>query len=262
MKIKKRNSNYCENQKNNMDEIKHQVSLMLNEKINPQAREYVSSFNGEAYPETNHKVLKVPGQFNKLASISEKHENREILEEIDPDGEYVTKYSIGHIECYTQQINEEELYDYDLATIIPYGRRVFHIAVVNYDPGVEETTVYVNGHPIKIYYRVFDKNRIWNVLNNLKTKDYTEKEMTESEYIEFAHCIANATQPYSKEYLEECADLFTTIEKIHPDYQKKLHLSLKVMIKSEFSDDYEKTEKLLTMITQALPIETVKSITT
>ena len=56
--------------------------------------------------------------------------------------------------------------------------------------------------------------------------------------------------------------MFTTIEKIHPDYQKKLHLSLKVMIKSEFSDDYEKTEKLLTMITQALPIETVKSITT
>ena len=265
IKMIRRNSYYIENGKKNMGEIKKQVDIMLEEDINLFPHDFVSTFNGESFPKTNHDVLEVPGEFKNLTTSRShtgggKHKYMDLLEEIEPDGTVVTKPSMGNIEYFTYSIDYDRLYDYDLSTVVKFQKRVFHVATVNYDPGVEEIITEVSGHPIKVHLRVFDEKRSWKVLNNLESKDYINEEMTEYDYMEFAHCIANATRPYDKSYLQNCVDFFTTIEKIDHNYRMNLHLSLKVMIKSAFKDDYEKTEELLTMITQALPYEIIKPI--
>ena len=83
--------------------------------------------------------------------------------------------------------------------------------------------------------------------------------MSGHDFIKWAQCIAFARQPYAQDYIEKCVDLFTRIEKINYDYQMNLHMSLKVMIKSQFKD--EKTvRRLLTMITKAIPYNKAEDI--
>ena len=209
----KRNSFYIENGKYNMDEIEKQVEKMLKEDINPHPHDFVSTFNGESFPKTNHEVLEVPGEFKNLTTsrghtTKGKHQYMDLLEEIEPDGTNVTKPSMGNIEYFTYSIDYDRIYDYDLSTIVKFHKRVFHVATINYNPGKKEIIKEISGHPIKVHLRVFDEKRSWKVLYNLESKDYTKEEMTEYDYMEFAHCIANATSPYAKTYLQRCVDFF------------------------------------------------------
>ena len=67
-------------------------------------------------------------------------------------------------------------------------------------------------------------------------------------------------QALMQRHIYKDVSISSTIENIESDYRMNLHLSLKVMIKSAFKDDLEKTKELLTMITQALPYEIIKPI--
>ena len=68
IKMIRRNSYYIENGKKNMGEIKKQVDIMLEEDINLFPHDFVSTFNGESFPKTNHDVLDVPGEFKNLTT--------------------------------------------------------------------------------------------------------------------------------------------------------------------------------------------------
>ena len=242
-----RNEYFRENEKYNMDEIKSAVKEMLNEDINPQAHDFVSLFNTEKFPEVNHEILKIPGKFKILSSArgftsKGRHKYMDAIEIIDPDGKDVIYKSIANIEFIISNMSDETLYDYDLACITKFKKRAFHIHVVNKDPGISEEVKIISGHPIRILYRVFDEKRQWKVLNKLITKNSNNEEITLNEYMEWAHCIANTTNPNAKKYIE-----------MDTDYRLNLHLSLRVMIKLVFKDDKKKTEELLTMITKAIP---------
>ena len=264
LKRKSRNKNFKKNEKN-MSEIMHEVSIMLEEKINRQAHDYISTINGEAFPDINHKILGIPGIFKGLYSSrghtqNGRHKYMDLIELIEPDGKVVTKESIANVEYVISKLDNEVLFDYDLSSILKYKKRIFHIVVVNKDMGVPEEIIEVSGHPIKVLYRVFDEIRQWKVLCRLAEKTNNNKEITVEDYIELVHCIANSVNPHAKEYIEECVDLFTRIDNIDSTYQSNMHLSLKIMIKFIFEDDIEKTEELLMMITKALPFKSYRGI--
>ena len=263
-KGKDRNKNFTENDKD-IETIQSEVTKMLNQDINRHPHDFISTFNGEAFPKTNHKLLKIHGIFKTLFSTrghtkEGHHRYMDLIEKIDPDGEEVTKDSVANIEYVISQVDDEILHDYDLSCILKFGKRVFHIFVVNKDMGRSEKIIEVSGHPVKILYRVFDEIRQWKVLSRLNEIINNNEEISVEDYVEFAHCIANSVNPHAKEYIEECVDLFTRMENIDSTCQLNLHLSLKVKIKFIFEDDIKKTEELLMMITKALPIEGYRGV--
>ena len=263
----KRNSNYIYNTENNMEGINEKVAQMVNDDIISNCHDFISHFNGESFPEINHDVLKVPGKFQGIISNKAHRSDGgkkflDTLELVGPDGDMVTKESMADIEYYIYDYDEDTIYDYDLLTTVKYEKRVFHIHVVNKQPEKIDDLIEVSGHPIKLLHRVFDEERKWKVLNRMKAKDYFTEELTAHEYMELAHCIANATKKDSKEFIRQCVEVFTQIEKIPSEYQKKLFISLKIMIKFIFEGDIEETWRLLEMITKSVPYDFIEPLRT
>ena len=72
------------------------------------------------------------------------------------------------------------------------------------------------------------------------------------------HCKCHKKD--SKEFIRQCVELVTQIEKILSEYQKKLFISLKIMIKFIFEGDIEETWMILEMIIKSLSYEFIESL--
>ena len=262
-----RNTNYCENTKYHMDIINCEVDKMMAEKINPHPHNFVSITNGITFPKLNHEALEIPGKFKQRESIygftndgtlifmdqvtSVCLDNEKKKRELGVNYEYL----VGKL----KPEKKERLLDYDVSIQVILKKPAFEVVISDYDYGIDEECMKIDGSAIRVLYRTFDKKAIYKTLNKLNNIDYHKQEMSGHDFIKWAQCIAFARQPYAQDYIEKCVDLFTRIEKINYDYQMNLHMSLKVMIKSQFKD--EKTvRRLLTMITKAIPYNKAEDI--
>ena len=261
-----RNKHFKHNSLYNMKTVNREVDRMLNEPINMQPHNFVSITNFILFPKTNHEVLKVPGKFKDLEipylfTLNGKNLYLDQLISVFPDGDEVTRESTANIEFESDRLKDSkkvDIFDYNVSVVITFGKPSFNVVATSHNPGVDEETVLISGHPLRLLYRVFDKIRLYKTLNRIKQIDYTIEKMSEYDFVEWTHCIAFAKKPYAEDYLEKCVDFFTTIEKIDIHHLRNLYLSLKVMIKYYFADDKQKTKELLTMITKAVPKSLMK----
>jgi len=262
-----RNKNYKKNTEENMETISKEVEKMIKEDVNPHPHNFVSIVNGHKFPMTNKEVLEIPGIFKSNESIYANTNDGKLifldqLIRLYPDGEKVIRELASNIEYHIGILSPAKkgtLLDYNISVESMFKIPCFHVVATDYDYGTDKECMIVDGSAILVLYRLFDEKRLYETLNRLSNIDYTKQAMTEYDFIEWTHCIAFAKGDYAKDYLEKSAEFFTRIEKIDYEYQKCLHLSLKVMIKAFFEDE-EDVRRLLTMITKAIRIENVENV--
>lgn len=260
MKPEKFNSNYNHNTRYNLKKIKKIVDGMMKEKVNPQTLDFLFRYNTRNYPKTSHDELELPGKFNEIKDsavfiINDTAKQMDYLETIKPDNKMVQREAANNVEQQTGILNDpkiKDIFDYCLYTTIQLKKPCYAIVVTDYDYEKEYEDYVVEGFSFRIYFRIYNKNRIYKLLNMLKRKDYSKVELSNRDYIRFIYCLIFAKKEFAKEIIEELTYLFATIEKIKFVHQLDLHLALKMMIKFRFKDDLTRKEELLTMITKSV----------
>jgi hypothetical protein len=255
----KYNSNYIKNSKKPKC-IEKVVNELLGEEINSKPYDFLFRFVGEEYPQTNHDFLNLPGIFKQMESTNVftkdgKSLQMDLVESILPDDKDVKFAAITNMEHQARKLSPskiEDIFFYSIFLIGKFKQPCYSYVVTNIDHGAEEIIYEIDGHPLKIHFILFDKQRIYKILNTLIKKNYTIFNMSEMDFVKLNYCIIFAKDDYAKDVIEKTVELFISIEKINHEYQLVLFLALKMMIKYHFRDDFGKTRELLTMITKAM----------
>lgn len=231
----------------------------MEEKLNHSPCDFICRYIGTLYPKTNHNVLEIPGEFKNIENTDGFLLNGQVLfmdgvESIILNKDNTTKDYATCIEYLTTEINPkvENLFDYNLAIVIQLKKYCYNVVVTNNKPKHNEITYFVDGHPVHVLFRVFDKEEIYKSLNTLSQKDYSKNKMPLEDVVKFSYCIAFAKGNYAKDYLEKSTQLFCSIEQIDTPQRLDLFMALKEKIKYHFDDDENKKMELITMITKAL----------
>lgn len=248
METKKYNSNYKYNSKHNITKIKKIVDSMMKESVNPQTADFLFRYNSRNYPITTHKELELPGEFDEIKDsavfiIDGTAKQMDYLETVKPDGAFVKRDSANNVEQQTgplRDIKKEDIFNYCLYTTIHLKKPCYAIVATDHDYKKDYEDYVIEGIPLRIYFRVFNKEKIYKLLNTLKRKDYNKEEFTNTDFIRFTYCLIFAKKTFAKDIIEELVNLFATIEKISLTHQIDLHLNLKMMIKFRFIDELEK----------------------
>lgn len=261
MNLKKVNSNYKYNEIHNSGKIKQIVEEMMKEKTNPAPFDFLFRNGSRDYPEINHKVLELPGKFKQLEDTAvfvfgEGVHQMDYAQSVLPDGKMVKREAAVDTEHQSIPLGDdkaEDIFHYCLYTTIKLKKPCYPVVVTNYGEDKSSKTYCFEGISFTIYFRVFDKEKIYKILNTLSTKDYNTIEFSDEDYLNFLYSMIFAKPPYAKDFIEKAVGLFISIEKINLNHQFDLHLALKMLIKYHFRGDDDKIEELLTMITKAVP---------
>ena len=230
------------------------------EDADPQTLDFLFRFNTRNYPISVHKVLELPGEFKNIEDTAvfifdEPAKQADHVEKILPDGKMVKRESVSTVEQQTGKLSPSkvnDIYIYCLYYTIHHKRPCYAIVVTDYDYGKDYEDYEVDGFSFRIYFRTFNREKIYEMLNRLKRKDYNNEELSNEDYFRLICCLIFAKKEFAKDIIEEIVKLFATIEKISYNHQINLHLALKMMIKFRFGDDLNKKEELLIMITKSV----------
>ena len=99
---------------------------------------------------------------------------------------------------------------------------------------------------------VYNPEKISEILNMLKDKNYHKEEFTIDDYALALQCLIHARKPYAEDVIVDLVNIFQSIDYISPNCQNELSSSLIVAIKYHFKDDIEKSRRLITMIVKAM----------
>ena len=100
---------------------------------------------------------------------------------------------------------------------------------------------------------MIDKN-----LNTISKKDYSNKEMSELDFIRLMHALIFSSKDKARENIGKVIDIFISSKMKHNHFID-LHLALKTMIKYHYSDENE-IRRLLTMTTEFMSDEELEKI--
>lgn len=253
------NTNYIENSENNQEKIDKIVEGMLKEEVNKQPFDFLFRSNSETYPETTHKILELPGIFKQLENTNiytakGKSLQTDYVETILPDDKLITRESTVLLEHQSYDLTLDKInsiYDYRISLIGKFKRPCHIFVATNVEYNNKEIIIRIDNDPILIRILSFDEEKIYKILSILTKKEYTNKKMSEKDFLKLVYCITFAKKPYAKDVIKKSATLFASIEKMEYQHQLDLHLALKIMIKYHFESENEIRE-LLIMITKAV----------
>jgi len=253
------NSNYEYNSKHNMPKIRKIVRHFKEEPVNPRSLDFIFRYNARNYPRATHKELELPGEFKQIEDTAVFVMDNGVLqmdhaESVTPDGGIVERDAANDVEHQTGKLRPdkvEKIFEYCLYTAIQLKKPCYPIVVTDYDYGKEYEDYTVEGFSFRIYFRIFNKEKIYESLNTVMEKDYNQEVLSGADYLKLIYCIIFAKKPFAQDVIEKASYLFASIENIKFNHQFDLHLALKMTIKYHFDDD-EKIEELLTMITKAV----------
>ena len=255
------NSNYLYNSKHNKAKIKKIVEKLKEDKVNPHPHDFLFRYNTQHYPKLSHDELDLPGEFQKTEDtavfVRDKGVSQmDYSESVTPkDKKEFKRDSANNVEQYTGELDPnkiEKLYEYYFYNSLKLKKPCYTTVVTDYDYGKEFKDYVVEGFSFRIYFKIFNEEKIYEMLNTLMNKDYYQEELSDAEYLRIINCITFAKKSFAQDVIEKASYLFASIEKIKINHQLDLHLALKIMIKYHFVDDDEKLEELLTVITNAV----------
>ncbi|WP_298524692.1 hypothetical protein [uncultured Methanobrevibacter sp.] len=247
--------------------IQQIVSEIMRNKITTMPFDFLFRDNIAHYPETNHKLLGLPGIFKNIedTNIFIKgcgNLNMDHLESVLPDDGMIKREAAINVEQETGKIKNEKIeviFNYWLNTMIKLKKPCYPFVATNYEYKSKFLVGFVEGFLFIIYLIIFYKKRLYKILNTLNEKDYSKEEFSKEDYVQFTYCMIFAKKPYAEDMMERLTMLFTSIENINKEFQYDLHTSLCMMIKYHFNDD-EKIMELITMITEKMQEEEMEKL--
>ena len=253
------NSNYKYNSQYNTDKINELVDLIMEEDVNPQTLDFLFRSNSRTHSETYHEVLDLPGNFEEVKDtmvfvIGGTAKQLDYFETVTKGG-IVKRDACVNAEQQKGKLKPSkvvDIFEYCLYSGFQENRLCYPVVVTDYDYGKEFEDYEVEGRSFRIYFRIYNREKIEKILNTLKSKDYNKYELTDSDYVQFLFCLIFANGEFAKEVIEEVVYQFATMEKIKFNHQMGLFLALKMIIKFRFGDDLKRKRELLVMIVKSV----------
>ena len=221
-----------------MPKIRKLVKKFKQEHVNSQPFDFIFRYNSRNYPKLTHDELDLPGEFQQTEDtavfvIDNGPLQMDYAESVTPKG-MVKRDAANDVEHYTGKLSPQKIriiFDYCLYTEIQLKKPCYPIVVTDYDYGKECEEYDIEGFSFRIFFRIFNKKRIYEILNTLMDKDYNQEVLSDAEYLRLIYCIIFAKKPFAKDVIEKASYLFASIEKIKSNHQLDLHMALKMLIK-------------------------------
>ena len=211
-------------------------------------------------PEIYHEVFKLPGKFKnkekpRIFIPDNGSLEMDYLESALPDEETLFNESAINVEQETGQLKNEKkdtLVEYSINSTIILQKYCLTYVATNHD--YKEDFIYYekDGTVIKINFIIFNRERVYEILNTLDSIDYSKEEFSDTHRVHFINCLVFAKKPYAKDVVKTLCHLFIRIDKITLNNKKYQHSALCMMIKYHF-DDEKTIKELITMITKSIP---------
>ena len=243
-----------------MAKIQKIVDAIMEEDSNPHPSDFLFRYNSRNHPITSHNELDLPGEFLEIKDsvvfvLGKTAKQLDYLEAIKPNGKMAKREALNDVEQQSGKLPYSkviDIFEYCLYATIQYQRPCYAIVATDYDYGKDYEDYTIEGFTFRIYFRIFDENKVQKLLNTLKQKDYSKDELTNADFIKIIHCLVFAKRSYAKKVVEELVYLFASMEHITLKHQLDLHLALKMMIKHHFKDELTKKKELIIMITKSV----------
>ena len=270
MKVQNPSSIFRENEKMSKEELDKIVTAILNEKVNTQPHDFISRVIAHDYGESNHKVLGIEGIFSHtetriLKTSTGIVKNPDELMIILPDNENIPVEIAAIIGYQTYRVNDDKVKSlFETTEAVAHNlKKISKIYIVtNYNEGTDERIYKYKSMDVVVHFINFDEEKIYEILNTLKMKDYTIKEMSEEEFVNFIQAIAFVKAPYAQDFVEKSILFFATIEKMDEKHRLDTFHALKTMIKAYFKDDEMKKRGLMEMAVKSIPQPSIDKINT
>lgn len=270
MDIKKSDTSKKQDSIKNREKINKIVEEIMSNEVTKKPFDYLFRKNVNSYPQTNHNLLKLPGKFKNKENTGvfikgKKSMEMDFAESILPDGKMIKREAAINLEQETGEIRDnkiDSIFNYCLSTTIALKKPCYPFVATNYEYKENFLVREIEGIILKIYLIIFDKKKIYEILNTLNKKDYTKENFDEVDYLLFIYILVFAKKPYAQEVIENLVTLFQSLNNIHQDYQLELYLALAVMIKYHFRGNNDKIKEMLTMITEVMQEEVVDELPT
>lgn len=199
----------------NSEKIKQIVREIMTHKVTNKPYDFLFRENINNYPKINHKLLKLPGTFkNKENTTIFDSENGNLemdyAESIFPDGKMVKREAAIDLEQETGKIKQEKvqvIFNYCLNTTITLKKPCYPFVATNHEYENDFLIFSVEGILLKIYLIIFDREKVYKILNTLSKKDYSKEEFSEEDTVLFTYCLVFAKKPYAQDVLEKLIDL-------------------------------------------------------
>ena len=261
MKVQNPSSIFRENEKMSKEELDKIVTAILNEKVNTQPHDFISRVIAHNYGESNHKVLGIEGIFSHtetriLKTSTGIVKNPDELMIILPDNENIPVEIAAIIGYQTYRVTDDKVKSlFETTEAVAHNlKKISKIYIVtNYNEGTDERIYKYKSMDVVVHFINFDEEKIYEILNTLKMKDYTIKEMSEEEFVK---------APYAQDFVEKSILFFATIEKMDEKHRLDTFHALKTMIKAYFKDDEMKKRGLMEMAVKSIPQPSIDKINT
>lgn len=252
----------------NPEKIKEIVKQIMDNGVIDSPFDYMFRSNITSHPETNHDLLNLPGKFKNIESTDAFIEGKgdlqiDFLESVLPDNEIIKKESSVYLGQETGRISDDKIgaiFNYCLSSTISLKKPCYPFVATNYEYDVDFLVREIEGFLLKIYLIIFDKEKIYEILNTLNSKDYSKEEFSESDYLQSIYILVFSKKPYACDVIEKLIKIFLAIENIIPEYQNDLYLAICMMVKYHFRDDNDKIEELITMMTEVMQDEVLQKL--
>ena len=252
--------NPIKKKKANPEKVKRIVNELMEIRITNIPFDFLFRKNTYQYSETNHILLDLPGIFKNTENTSVFIEGKgnlqmDYLESVLPDNKMIMSESSINLEQETGKIKDnkiEDIFNYCLSATIALKKPCYPFVTTNYEYSEEFIVREVEGFLLKIYLIIFDKNRIYKILNTLNERINNEEDFGEVEYLLFIYCLVFAKKPYAQDVVEKLSILFHSLDEIPDKYRIDLYLALCMIIKYHFQGNDEKIKELLTMISEVM----------
>ena len=195
-----------------------EIEELLNQPITDKPFDNLISNYVRTYPQTNHKLLALPGEFYDIedSTVVEKG-----VAKLQCDFVQSVRIINGLFEEVTIVLEHQstELNDKKIDAILRYliektimFERPCHIYVLtgqNYPPYKDYT---VDNYVFRVNFIVYDEDKIQETLNTLSNKDYSKEELSEVEFLDFLYCIILANNDIAKDVIKKSIAIFNSME--------------------------------------------------
>ena len=246
----------------NMDSelIANHVDYLISLKTPTNPFDYIFGRNIPLIPNETFDAYKLPGLFDgvKLTDVFLDGGDKlsaDSLMHVLPDMKTLKHEAYILMEQETGFISDSKLkkiFKYWLYFITFHQKLCIPFIATNYDYEQDFIIKKFDNFIFGVNLLNYNNEKITEVLNILKEKNYHEDYFTTTQYALFIQCLVHAKKPYAYDVMMELVNIFQSIDYISIHYQKELASSLVVLVKYHFKEDINKIRRLISMIVESM----------
>ena len=226
--------------------------------------------NANKYPKATIDAYEIPGQYTKFGSPvvfpkSVNPKEYDFVASLNPDWKILLDDATAILQHENGEISPSKIYNFYehwLNYFIEKNRICLPFVVTNHNYEKNYIWEVINEFGFKLSLLIYDKDKIYKILNTLLDKDFSKEKFSELDVVKFHQCMIHAQKSFAKDVLEKLLTIFCSAKNISFDDKLEVYISLCIAIRYHFSDDFKKAKEMVIMATEVMDDDIICSLPT